>query len=314
MSYADAMYTIKRAAELTGIPAATLRAWERRYGLGQPTRTESGYRLYDETALADIRAMQLLLDAGWAPRQAAAEVIRRGGEVGPALIAASGLAIAQTDVDGERAIAAFLAAASAMDDFAMRRALDQGFGRASFEVAFDTWLAPALRALGQAWCDGQLDIAAEHFASAAVMRRLSAAYESAAMVQGAPRVLVGLAPGAFHELGALAFATAARRSGLSAIYVGANLPEASWLACLAQEPVDAIMLSVVASFEIEQARSLIERVRHEYPNVVVSVGGPQASAFGDIAIATPGGIAESVQQLQQGLRNRSLTQRMRQNT
>lgn len=309
MSYAAAMYTIKRAAELTGVPAATLRAWERRYGLGQPTRTESGYRLYDELALADIRAMQLLLDAGWAPRQAAAEVIRRGGEVGPALAADAALAIAQTDVDGERAIAAFLAAATAMDDHAMRRALDQGFGRASFEVAFDTWLAPAMRALGQAWVDGDLDIGAEHFASAAVMRRLSAAYESAAMVQGAPRVLVGLAPGSFHELGAVAFATAARRAGLAAIYVGPNLPEDAWLACFTQEPVDAVTLSVIADFEIERARSLIERIHREYPAVIVSVGGSHAEAFSDIALATQGGIAHSVQQLQQGLRDRSLTKR-----
>lgn len=305
------MYTIKRAAELTGVPPATLRAWERRYGLGQPTRTDSGYRLYDEAALADIRAMQLLLRAGWAPQQAAAEVIRRGGAVGPALASESGLAIAQTDVDGEQAVAAFLAAAAAMDDLAMRRALDQGFGRASFEVAFDLWLAPALRVLGQAWRDGDLDIAGEHFASAAVMRRLSAAYESAAMVQGAPRVLVGLAPGAFHELGAVAFATAARRAGLSAIYVGANLPEESWLACLLQEPVDAVTLSVIADFEVDAARRLIERIHLEHPAVLLSVGGPHADSFRDIALVLPGGIAASVQLLQQGLRDRSLSSRTR---
>lgn len=296
------MYTIKRAAELTGVPAATLRAWERRYGLGQPTRTDAGYRLYDERALADIRAMQLLLDSGWAPRQAAAEVIRLAGNVGPALSPDTSGA-EQRDPVTPQHIDAFLAAAVTMNDFAMRKVLDEGFGRASFEVAFDSWLAPALRALGEAWVAGRLDVAAEHFASAAVMRRLSAAYESAALVQGSPRVLVGLAPGAFHELGALAFATAARRAGLGAVYVGANLPIDAWIAALGQERVDAIALSVISDGEAVAAGELIERVRATHPAVVISVGGPQAHAFADIALATSNGIADAVRQLTDALRS-----------
>ena len=64
------MYTISRAAELTGVPVATLRAWERRYAVVAPQRTEGGYRLYDDGALAAIRAMSDLVDGGWSPRQA----------------------------------------------------------------------------------------------------------------------------------------------------------------------------------------------------------------------------------------------------
>ena len=65
------MYTIKGAAELTGVAAATLRAWERRYGIGAPARSESGYRLYSEANLQSLGLMRDLVDSGWAPRQAA---------------------------------------------------------------------------------------------------------------------------------------------------------------------------------------------------------------------------------------------------
>jgi DNA-binding transcriptional MerR regulator/methanogenic corrinoid protein MtbC1 len=65
------MHTIGHAAALTGIPAATLRAWERRYGLVRPVRTESGYRLYDDHALQLLRAMGALVAGGWSPSQAA---------------------------------------------------------------------------------------------------------------------------------------------------------------------------------------------------------------------------------------------------
>ena len=52
------MYTIKHAAALTGVPEATLRAWERRYAVVSPHRTAAGYRLYDEDQLDVLRTMQ----------------------------------------------------------------------------------------------------------------------------------------------------------------------------------------------------------------------------------------------------------------
>ena len=48
------MYTIKEAAARTGIPVGLLRQWERRYGVVTPQRSTSGYRRYDEQALAQL--------------------------------------------------------------------------------------------------------------------------------------------------------------------------------------------------------------------------------------------------------------------
>ena len=56
---------------------ATLRAWERRYGIVTPHRTEAGYRLYDGAAVHALSVMNALVVEGWAPREAAAETLRR---------------------------------------------------------------------------------------------------------------------------------------------------------------------------------------------------------------------------------------------
>ena len=40
------------------------RAWERRYGVVEPARTASGYRLYDETAIERLRTMRRLMYPG----------------------------------------------------------------------------------------------------------------------------------------------------------------------------------------------------------------------------------------------------------
>ena len=68
---AASVYTIGHAARLTGVPSATLRAWERRYGLVKPVRSEGGYRLYDEQGLQLLRAMGALVAGGWSASQAA---------------------------------------------------------------------------------------------------------------------------------------------------------------------------------------------------------------------------------------------------
>ena len=44
------MYTIKEAAAPAGLTPTVMRAWQRRYGVVEPARTASGYRLYDVAA------------------------------------------------------------------------------------------------------------------------------------------------------------------------------------------------------------------------------------------------------------------------
>ncbi len=129
--------------------------------------------------------------------------------------------------------AELLSAAADLSPARLAAILDDRFSRGSFETVVDEWLMPAMVAVGDAWAAGTLSTAAEHLTAHAVLRRLSAAFEAAAHGGRGPSVLVGLPPGCRHELGALAFATAARRAGLSVTYVGADLPVESWLDAVA---------------------------------------------------------------------------------
>lgn len=52
------MYSMKRAAELLGIPVVTIRAWENRYGVIAPTRSGGGHRLLSEDDLARLRFLK----------------------------------------------------------------------------------------------------------------------------------------------------------------------------------------------------------------------------------------------------------------
>lgn len=57
---AEHLFPIRAVAQMTGVNPITLRAWERRYGLITPTRTESGHRLYSASDIQAIRQAQTL--------------------------------------------------------------------------------------------------------------------------------------------------------------------------------------------------------------------------------------------------------------
>jgi hypothetical protein len=56
--------TLKAVSRRTGIPAATLRTWEHRYGFIRPRRSPSGYRLYGEEEIARIEQVKYLVGQG----------------------------------------------------------------------------------------------------------------------------------------------------------------------------------------------------------------------------------------------------------
>ncbi len=236
------MYTIKRASEMVGVPVATLRAWQRRYRVVKPRRSDSGYRLYSAADIAKLRGMQAFVASGWSPKEAGSGRLGRSDlETEP-----DDLERDQRRREADRLHAHphetvdLVSAAAALDPSAVTRLLDEHFATGSFEHVVDGWLLPELDRLGRAWVEGGVTVAGEHMAAAAVQRRLSAAFDAAAL-DGArsPLLLTGLPPRCRHELGILAFATAARRQGLAVVHLGSDLPLADWLTAAERHRPDA---------------------------------------------------------------------------
>ncbi|WP_426246733.1 MerR family transcriptional regulator [Nocardioides sp. LHG3406-4] len=267
------MYTIKRAAQLTGVPETSLRAWERRYGVFAPQRNEAGYRVYDRESLAVISTMRRLVDDGWSPA-AAAQAVRSGTipatlDRDPGHPPVSG----PTQPNAATYTQRFLDAAAQMDIASIEESLDGGFALGSFEHVVDTWLFPTLEALGEGWSRGEIDIAGEHAASHAVHRRLSAAFDAAGSRSRGPAVVVGLPAGSQHELGALAFATAVRRRGLNVLYLGANVPVRSWETAVRSHEARAAVLAVVTPADRPAAVTVAEQLATHELSPAVCVGG-----------------------------------------
>ncbi len=79
-----AIMPIGEVARRTGVTVATLRAWERRYGLLLPVRTAGGHRRYSDEDVQRVLAVLELTGQGWAVGAAARRVAGRRSAASPA--------------------------------------------------------------------------------------------------------------------------------------------------------------------------------------------------------------------------------------
>lgn len=338
---AATVYTIGHAARLTGVPSATLRAWERRYGLVKPVRTEGGYRLYDERGLQLLRAMAALVAAGWSPRQAAEhlrsddtdspddeqhqpwEAYLTGTDEVGAGPAKGSRGSAGHDADGGAArdgastgrasdadapvargawdVTALARGAAEMDPAAVGEAVNRAFAEGSLEQVVDTWLMPALRMLGDQWKAGRVDVAGEHVVSATLHRKLGVAMEAAPVPQG-PRVAVGLARGSHHELGILAFAVLLRRAGVEVVYLGADLPAQHWVAVVQHHHPAAVVIGVPTATDVLAVRETVAALHAARPQLTVHVGGGAQFEVGQGTVPLGHTVSTAAQTLAEALR------------
>lgn len=141
----EELFPIREVARLTGINPVTLRAWERRYGLIQPTRTESGHRLY---SMSDIEKVRSIL--GWIERGVAVS------KVGKILAKAEPLKALAQIIPDELVLADYAqwqqqvhAAVTVFDDVQLDQVYGQIFSSYSPSVVFQDILMPLWKQLLQ---------------------------------------------------------------------------------------------------------------------------------------------------------------------
>ncbi|WP_149088561.1 MerR family transcriptional regulator [Pseudomonas prosekii] len=141
----EELFPIREVARLTGINPVTLRAWERRYGLIQPKRTESGHRLYSMADIATVRSIVEWIDRGVAVSKvskilAKTEPLQVLAHIIPNELILADYAQWQEQVQ---------AAVSAFDDVQLERIYGQIFSSYSLAVVFQDILLPLWKRLLQ---------------------------------------------------------------------------------------------------------------------------------------------------------------------
>ena len=246
----DAVPAGVRIGELSrrvGVEPATLRAWERRYGLPRPGRSRAGQRLYDPAQELALRRMLALRAEGFAPQVAAR--LARGEAAGvraarrpapaagpPALERGAGGAAAAAG-----SAAALEAALDALDSRAAHAALDHLLAARGLDLTLRDVVLPLLARIGDRWEAGELSVGQEHFASALLGGRLRALGRSFALrsrAAGGPGLPTRGAPRARPAL----LRAAPARPRLEVTFLGADTPLEALTETAARIGADLVVL------------------------------------------------------------------------
>jgi len=276
----------------TGLKPDVLRAWERRYGVVSPVRSEGGQRLYSDEDVERLSLLTRAVSGGRAISQVAKLPLRTLREIvekdenAPRFTQAP----VQSIPSESRASVhdAALAAIESFDSAKLESVLRGALLRFGIDAMLDGVIGPVLLTIGLRWRAGMLGPAQEHLATAALRRTLNWMMENGPVPAGSPALIVATLTGQAHELGAMLAAAAASSEGWRVIYLGSNLPPAEIAAATKRTRASAIALSFVYPTDDPAIAGALRELHAAAPAGTTIIAGGSAAANYASALADVG--------------------------
>lgn len=231
--------TVAAVARRLGVAPATLRTWDRRYGLG-PTSHEAGaHRRYSATDLARLEHMRSLVNAG-VPLATAAEQARSFEPDPEHLAPVTELrrtVAAPTSVEGHPGGGSVVSipggtpharglarAAQSLDGPACSAIIRETLDQRGVVWTWDHLLVPVMAGIGERWEASGRGVDVEHVLSNAVQGELSARARRITAPINARPVILATPEDEMHSLPLWALAAALAERGVECRMIGARTP------------------------------------------------------------------------------------------
>lgn len=260
-----AAISVGAASALVGLTPATLRTWDRRYGLSPSMRTDGGHRRYQPVDLLRLRLAAKLIETGVPPAGAVAAVVGLSGEecrerLGSSRGPFAGAEPEQTEdiaesdgpertrVGGGRSIPmrdateeqrGIARAAMSLNGDRVRDMMSKAIAEWGTVAAWNALAAPTLIAIGEKWAQTGENIEVEHVATLSFQQALQ---QSRGPVEGGRPVLLANAPKDRHVLPLLALRAALLEYGTNVVMLGAEIPSSALVAAVERLRPRAIVI------------------------------------------------------------------------
>ncbi len=264
---------VLRIGELSrrvGVSPELLRAWERRYGLLRPTRSQGGFRLYSTTDEQRVRRMLALQQQGLSPAVAARTVADEADTADAADDASAA-------VPAEALRQALAEALDRFDEAAANRAFDRALGTLSLDTLLREIVLDYLTDLGERWSAGQATVAQEHFATNVLRGRLLGLARDWGQ-GGGPLTLLACPPGELHDLGLICFGLALRARGWRIAFLGTDTPIDTLTQTADNLHPELVVLTTTTPQRLSRVRSELRRLSETTRLAVAGAGTTDALA------------------------------------
>jgi len=277
------MYTVKAAAQKSGVSEHTIRMWERRYQAIIPERTESNRRTYTEEDVKRLSLLKRATDQGHA--------ISMIAEMANEDI----LAMLSTEIRNSAVIhkplkeltpptiESAMQAIRDIDNITFENLMQDALTALGDSAFIEKFLSPLLYQIGEGWNDGALRISQEHEAAAAIRTFLGNMIRQSRPSDNAPILLSTTLPGQYHEFGAMIAAIIAGIQGWNAKYPGPNLPPEEIAFLLQRYQANALALSLMYPVSQKTLETYIRAIRqNSSTRSELIIGGTGALAHTDM--------------------------------
>ena len=259
-------YSIKELEQLSGIKAHTIRIWEKRHHLVEPSRTAGNIRFYSDEDLKKIINVSLLNNqgvkiskivtlTGEEMRQKVAELSEAKNSVD---IYIDQLVIAMVDMEEEQ-----------FEKILSNLIIKFGFQRAVLEIVY-----PFLEKIGILWLTNNISPAQEHFISHLIRQKLIVAIDALTIApKTAMRVLLFLPEGELHELGLLFYYYIAKKEGFRTYYLGQTVPYNDLKLVVETHQPQLIISSFTTVPQAKNVSDFIKRLSKDFTTAKILVSG-----------------------------------------
>ena len=285
---ANYKYPIKVVSQMTGLSVHVIRAWEKRYNVVEPDRSDTNRRLYSEDEIEKLKLLN--------------EAVHKGHNIGSIANLSSSelkslLSPGKPHVDPQsenpvsggskksvkEIIQNSVEAIKEYDAHKLEAILLNASTQLTQPVLIEELIVPLVYEVGDLWHSGEIRVANEHLASSVVRSFLFNLLESYSVGESAP-VLVSATPrGQEHELGALIAGVVAASSGWKVIYLGSSLPAEEIAAVVSHLKARVVALSIIyPSDDPHLKRELTKLHQMLRSDISLVVGGRAVKGYYDV--------------------------------
>jgi len=281
--------TVAAVARRLGVAPATLRTWDRRYGLGPSARSAGSHRRYSSLDVARLDLMRRLVNAGAPPAEAAraalaaemsapGSVLDRGAvdvDLDPLLDDISGphgggdVIALPTAAPSVRGLAR---AAMSLDSIACGQIVRDSLDRRGVVWTWDNLLIPVLIGVGRRWENTGKGVEVEHVLSEAVTAALSGVVSRLRGAVNPRPVILACADEEMHSLPLFAVSAALAERHIAARVLGARVPHDALVSAIRRTGPSVVL--VWAYLETERGAGSLADLPVLRPAPIVLAAGP----------------------------------------
>ncbi len=268
-------YSIKDLERLSGIKAHTIRIWEKRYGLIEPSRTATNIRSYCETELKKLLNISILNRSGLK--------ISKIAELKPQEISSLVDKLTENSKSKNSQLENLYIAMIDMDEVVFEKILSRTIIKMGFEDMVINLLYPFFDHMGIMWQTGTITPVQEHFISNIVRQKIIVAIDSIVTneTQKSKTFILFLPEEEMHELGLLFMNYILRKRGHRVIYLGSALPTDSLMQTTQIKPAEYLVTSLVCPMEQKKLNNYIQDLSKNFSDKNILVTGQQAKTITD---------------------------------